>query len=141
MKLSFSVIYMLAAAALAGAITHPGLLHTEADFARVASFVNDKAEPWYTGWQKLVARTNPEYQANPQEVLCRGSGWDVACKENYAAVFRDAASAYANAIYWKITGDTAYADAAARTLDAWSSTLKTIDGSSDKFLASGIYGY
>ena len=38
-------------------------------------------------------------------------------------------------------GDTAFADAAVRILDAWSATLTGIDGTSDKFLASGLYGY
>ncbi|RFU81206.1 gpi anchored [Trichoderma arundinaceum] len=41
----------------------------------------------------------------------------------------------------QIRGDTVYAKATATTLGAWSSTLTFIDGTSDKFLASGIYGY
>ncbi len=73
----------------------------------------------------------------PSRAVYRGT----SSPENYASLYRDAASAYANAIYWKVTGDTAYASAAAKTLDAWASTLTFIDGTSDKFLASGIYGY
>ncbi|KAH8881384.1 chondroitin AC/alginate lyase [Thozetella sp. PMI_491] len=118
---------------------HPGLLHTEADFTRIKSKVSAKTSPWYVGWNKLVAHANSGYAPNPQATVVRGSGTGLS--ENYASLYRDAAAAYANAIYWKVTGDTAYAAAAAKILDAWSSTLKVITGTSDKYLASGIYGY
>ncbi|RYP09493.1 hypothetical protein DL764_001272 [Monosporascus ibericus] len=135
------VLYYLSAFALGAAFEHPGLLHTEADFARIKRLVEAESDPWLTGWEKLANHANPEYTASPQEVLCRGTGWDVDCTENYAALFRDVSSAYANAIYWKVTGDETYADAAAGTLDSWASTLTSISGSSDKFLAAGLYGY
>ena len=116
---------------------HPGLLHTESDFTRIKSYVSAKKEPWYTGWTKLTAHASATYTPSPAATVYRGTG----TPENYASLYRDAASAYANAIYWKVTGDTSHAAAAAKTLDAWSSTLKVIDGTSDKYLASGIYGY
>lgn len=119
-------------------IVHPGLLHTSDDFERIISFVESGDEPWASGWQKLVARTNPDYEPNAQSSVCRG---DSDCDQNYATFYRDVHSAYANSIYWKVTGDTAYADAAARTLDGWSSTLTEIIGSADRWLAAGIYGY
>ncbi|KAB5518162.1 putative GPI anchored protein [Coniochaeta sp. 2T2.1] len=118
---------------------HPGLLHTEADFTRIKSYVNGKKAPWITGWNKLAAHANPSYSPRAVETLCRGSSSD--CTENYANLYRDASAAYVNAIYWKVTGDTQYADNAGKILDAWSGTLKQIWGSSDKFLASGLYGY
>lgn len=117
--------------------THPGLLHTQKDFDRIQGFVNDKKEPWLTGWNKLIAHTNADYQPRPVEVIYRGSG----TPQNYANVFRDAAAAYANAIRWKVSGDEVYAQAAVRILDGWSSTLKEVSGNSDKYLASGLYGY
>ncbi|KAF2181156.1 chondroitin AC/alginate lyase [Zopfia rhizophila CBS 207.26] len=118
--------------------THPGLLHTASDFSRIKSYVEAQKEPWYTGWQKLVAHANPSYVPNPQPTVYRGAGdWT----ENYSSLYRDAAAAYALAIYWKVTGDVTYGTAAATILDAWSSTLKVVTGSSDKYLASGIYGY
>ena len=45
------------------------------------------------------------------------------------------------AIRWKVTGDAAFGTAAVNVINAWSSTLKEISGNSDKYLASGIYGY
>jgi hypothetical protein len=42
---------------------------------------------------------------------------------------------------WLITDDTTLADAAVKILDGWSSTLKSIDGSEDQYLAGGLYGY
>ncbi|TEA11904.1 hypothetical protein C8034_v007130 [Colletotrichum sidae] len=119
--------------------THPGLLHTTKDFDRITGLLDDNREPWKAGWSKLAARANPNHVARPVETLCRGAGSD--CTENYSLVFRDAAAAYANAVYWRISGNATYADAAGRILDAWSGNLKRIWGSSDKFLASGIYGY
>ncbi|KAH6646153.1 chondroitin AC/alginate lyase [Truncatella angustata] len=121
------------------AFVHPGLLHTQADFARIQGFVDTQASPMYAGWEKLAAHANENYTASPQETICRGSGSD--CTENYASLFRDASAAYVNAVYWRTTGSTAHADAAGGILDAWSSTAKYINGSSDKFLASGLYGY
>ncbi|KAI4596860.1 hypothetical protein KJ359_005205 [Pestalotiopsis sp. 9143b] len=93
----------------------------------------------YTGWLKLVNHTNSEYTPHAVEIVCRGSGGD--CTENYGNLFRDAAAAYANAIYWKVTGSVDHADSAGAILDAWSSTTTAIYGTSDKYLASGLYGY
>ncbi|ORY55905.1 chondroitin AC/alginate lyase [Pseudomassariella vexata] len=122
-------------------ITHPGLLHTTADFTRITTKVTSKTEPWYTGWQKLTNHADAAYKPSPVATLCRGSGSDVTCTQNYASLYLDVSVAYVNAIYWAVTGDTAHADAAGSILDGWSSTLKTIDGSADRFLASGLYGY
>lgn len=122
----------------AAAITHPGLLHTEADFARIQDFISSKTEPQLTGWNKLAAHADAEYSPSATETVCRGSGCD---PENYPTLYRDIAAAYTNAVYWKVTGTEANADAAAAILDAWSGTMTTLDGSSDRFLASGIYGY
>ncbi|GAP88560.1 putative GPI anchored protein [Rosellinia necatrix] len=116
---------------------HPGLLHTADDFSRISAKVSAKAEPWYSGWEKLIAHASTRYTASPKETVWRGTG----SPENYPSLYRDIAAAYANALVWKINGTTAFADTAAGILDAWSSTLTLIDGSSDKFLAAGLYGY
>jgi hypothetical protein len=121
------------------AFQHPGLLHTDDDFARIKSYVDSKKSPWITGWNKLAAHASTTYSPRAVETLCRGTSSD--CTENYANLYRDVSAAYVNAIYWRITGNTVYADAAGKILDAWSSTLKQIWGSSDKFLAAGLYAY
>jgi len=60
---------------------------------------------------------------------------------NYGVFYNDVAAAYQSALQWKVTGKTAYADQSIRIMNAWSSTLTTITGDADRFLAAGIYGY
>ncbi|KAL2821009.1 chondroitin AC/alginate lyase [Aspergillus cavernicola] len=104
---------LLNAAALAAAITHPGLLHTEEDFTRIRSFISTETEPQLTGRTKLATHADASYTPSATETICRGTGH----------------------------GETDNGDAAAAILDAWSGTLVTVSGSSDRFLASGLYGY
>jgi hypothetical protein len=125
-------------AAAAAALTHPGLLHTQADFDRMAAKVTANAQPWTVGWDRLIANSHSQstWKANPQATVYRGSG-----NENYTILYNDIAAAYQNALRWKITGSTAYGNAARDILNAWSGTLTTVTGDCDRFLASGIYGY
>jgi hypothetical protein len=120
---------------------HPGLLHTQKDFDRMRVKVAHGDEPWLAGWRKLIANRHASlnWKPNPQAIVYRGANGHHA--ENYVALFNDSAAAYALALRWKISGDGAYAAKAVEILNAWSSTLTAIDGTSDKFLASGIYGY
>lgn len=126
---------------MAQSFGHPGLLHTQADFDRMKTKVAAGAEPWIDGWHLLIA--NPHASLNwtprPQSMVYRGQ--DGTHPENYAALFNDIAAAYTLALRWKISGDNAYADKAIAILDAWSENLRGLSGSSDKFLASGLYGY
>ncbi|KAI0741958.1 putative GPI anchored protein [Daedaleopsis nitida] len=141
MKVTALLAVVATAASGAAAFVHPGLLHTAADLSRVASKVNAKASPWITGWNKLINSTyaQPDYTPHPVQLLCRGT--PASCSENYANIYRDAAAAYALAIRYKVTGDAQYGNAAAGILNAWSSTMTEISGNSDKYLASGLYGY
>ncbi|EJD52325.1 putative GPI anchored protein [Auricularia subglabra TFB-10046 SS5] len=133
--------FVLAALSARAAFVHPGLLHTNADLTRIKGRVDKKEQPWVTGWNKLIANSHAQisYAARPQTVVYRGS--DGTHSENYGTLYNDAHAAYQLAIRWKVSGDTQYADAAGRILSAWGSTLTGIGGSSDKFLASGLYGY
>ncbi|KAH7055972.1 GPI anchored protein [Macrophomina phaseolina] len=134
---------LLAGSALSAsaAFVHPGMLHSAADFERITTNVNAAKEPWLTGWYKLTNNSHSKstYAATPVKLLCRGA--TTSCTQNYSRAFNDAAAAYQLAIRWKVTGDEAYGTAAVKVLNAWSSTLKEISGSSDKYLASGLYGY
>ncbi|MDH7804302.1 MULTISPECIES: alginate lyase family protein [unclassified Rhizobium] len=129
------------AQAASNAFIHPGALHSQADFARMKTRIAEKAQPWTDDWDVLTR--NPHASLNwtphPVEMLYRGA--DGTHPENYSALFNDTAAAYALALRWKISGDDAYADKAVAILDAWSTKLVGIGGTSDKFLASGIYGY
>jgi len=135
-----SAFCQLAFCQLATDFVHPGLLHTAEDFTRVASKVAAQADPWYAGYQKLIANSHSQtsWVASPVPVVYRGVN---PKGQNYVKFYRDIAAAYALALRWKITDDVQYAKASAAIIDAWSSTLTEIGGSADRFLASGLYGY
>jgi hypothetical protein len=120
---------------------HPGLLHTESDFERTRKAVAQQRAPWLQGWQRLAANRHAslDWKPNAQAAIYRGANPTHA--QNYAILFNDIAAAYALALRWKISGDDAYADHAVAILNAWSEQLTLVGGSSDRFLASGIYGY
>ena len=124
-----------------GALAHPGLLHNEEDFARMRSHIG--REPWKSGWEKLIANRHAQlsYRPRPVEVVVRGRDGAHTETENYALLFNDIAAAYACALRWRISGDPAYAEKSVEILNAWSSTLKKLSGSTDLDLAAGIYGY
>ncbi|RPB14503.1 chondroitin AC/alginate lyase [Morchella conica CCBAS932] len=140
MRVSATSLILLVPFSLA-AFTHPGLLHTASEFTFVASKVASGAQPWTTGFAKLTANSHSAstYTARPVATVYRGTS--SLGTENYSLLFNDMAAAYALALRWKISGDTTYAAAAAAVIDAWSSTLTEISGSSDKFLAAGLYGF
>jgi Alginate lyase len=129
------------ASAMAQAFVHPGALHTEAGFSRMAAQVAKGAQPWLEGWQVLLKNPHAHPGWTPRPVPSVYRGRDGTHPENYSLLYNDIAAAYALALRWKVSGDEAAAEKAAAILDAWSATLKEIGGSSDRFLASGIYGY
>ena len=120
---------------------HPGLLHTDSDFTRMRMAVAQQRQPWMQDWQLLIANRHAslDWKPNAQPIVYRG--FDHVHHENYGALFNDAAAAYALGLRWKVSGDDAYADKAVAILNAWSGSLTAVEGSSDRFLASGIYGY
>jgi hypothetical protein len=82
-----------------------------------------------------------DWKPRPVAVVVRGKDRLATAPENYARLFNDIAAAYACALRWRISGDTHYADKSVEIMNAWSSTLTQITGSSDSHLAAGIYGY
>lgn len=118
--------------------THPGLLHTEADFTRMRAKLSANAQPWVNGWNALTASGRAHLNAAPRplETVIRGG-----TGQNSAQMYIDIARTYQLALRWKISGDVAYANRAVEFLNAWSSTMKVLTGNADRFLAAGIYGY
>jgi len=124
----------------ASAFVHPGALNTSADFTRMTTQLNANAQPWLDGWNKLLANSHSSSSytlQGPLSIVYRGSG----TPENYNKLYNDIAAAYQNSLRWRIKGDTACANKAVEIMDAWSGTLTSVQGNSDRFLASGIYGY
>ena len=105
-------------------IKHPCLVNTEADFERARRKVNEGAEPWISGWQKLCdsrfAQLN--YNSNPQEEIVRHSKGG-----NFNTAAFDAGAAYQLALRWKISGDEDYAKAAIKILNGWAKTCKGVN--------------
>ena len=118
---------------------HPGAMHKQSDFDRMKVKVAASAQPWLSGWNAVLANTHSSSTytlKGPVDTLYRGTG----TPENYMKLANDIAAAYANALRWKVAGTTACADKAVAILNAWAS-LKYVTGTSDKYLASGLYGY
>ncbi|MEO7496381.1 MAG: LamG-like jellyroll fold domain-containing protein [Massilia sp.] len=126
-------------ATVAGTFSHPGLLHTEADFTRMRA--NLGAEPWLSTWNRLMANnhTFPAYTPHPQPVVYRGN--DGVHAENYWLLYNDVAAAYLCALRWKISGTVDYADKAVAIMNGWSNVLTAIGGDTNGFLVAGIQGY
>ncbi|MCL8014915.1 alginate lyase family protein [Streptomyces sp. AS02] len=127
------------AAAASTGCAHPGLLHTAADLDRMAVKVKAGAAPYTAGFAKLTANghSHSGWTPNPQATVYRGSG----TPENYATLYNDIHAAYQNALRYHVSGDSAHADTAVAILNAWSAKLTKVDGSADRFLAAGLYGY
>ncbi|MCW3610619.1 LamG-like jellyroll fold domain-containing protein [Burkholderia cenocepacia] len=121
------------------AFAHPGLLHTQADFDRIAQKVAASASPWLDGWNKLIGNDHAQlsWSPRPQAVVRRGG----TGAQNYPVLYKDIAAAYACALRWKISGNAAYADKAVKIMNVWSSKLQNLAGDSNVDLAAGIYGY
>jgi hypothetical protein len=126
------------------AMKHTGGLHISADFDRIKAKLAVNAEPWLSGWNKLIANSHAQlsYNPNPVEKLIRGgSSAEEPEPDNYSRAMNDVAAAYQLALRWKITDDDAYATKAVQILNAWASVCKRISGNSNTALAAGIYGY
>ena len=130
------------ASAAEKSFVHPGLLSTQADFNRMKLEVDRGTSPWIDDWKLLKSNSHDSlgWKPRPEVVVIRGAG-SGQHNENYSHLYNDIAAAYADSLDWKVSGDTARADKAVQILNAWSSTLVEITGTSDKYLASGIYGY
>ncbi|CAN5303373.1 hypothetical protein BH09BAC4_BH09BAC4_29960 [soil metagenome] len=138
-----SFIFVVSQASFSQSFVHPGLLHKQADLDRMKAKIDANAQPWKASWDILVANSHSSLTrafTNPVPATIY-RGFDGTNAENYASLFRDAASAYATALRWKITGDNAYAEKSIAIMNAWSASLTTISGTSDKFLLAGIQGY
>lgn len=125
------------------AFVHPGLLVTDSDITRARTKIEAGLDPWLSSWYELTNSTfaQADYANSAVEVVYRGS--DGVHADNSDLLWHDAAAAFALALRWKITGDTAFADAAAGILTAWATTLTGIGAGSDdmdNYLSAGFQG-
>ncbi|CAH0022136.1 unnamed protein product [Clonostachys rhizophaga] len=124
---------------------HPGALHSRKDIERVKGHVRSQEQPWLRAWQHLESArlAQATWVPTPQSILVRGRSTTNASvpSENYGYAYRDAHSAYQLTLRWIIGGNETYADRAVVILNSWASTLVDIQGTEDKYLATGLYGY
>ncbi|MFF4016352.1 alginate lyase family protein [Streptomyces sp. NPDC001843] len=121
------------------AFTHPGLLHSPADLARMKSAVDGRQSPVYDGYLALAAhaRSQTAYTIqNTGQITSWGRG--PTNFQNQAVA--DSAAAYQNALIWAVTGDRAHADKARDILNAWSASLTAITGA-DGPLGAGLQAF
>ncbi|XUL86026.1 alginate lyase family protein [Streptomyces galilaeus] len=121
-----------------GGLAHPGMLHTQADFDRMATEVEAGTAPYKAGYAVLAANSHAQstWKPNPLARVVRGGDGT-----NVGTLYHDVHAAYQNALRWKVTGDRAHADAARDILNAWSAKLTELDGTADVFIAAGLHGY
>ncbi len=119
--------------------THPGLLHSNADFDRIKLKIANNQEPWISAYNifKTDAASSKTYSLRgPADSVQRTQ----TSFRNETIFKRDANAAYNNAIMWKLTGDTAHAEKAIQIMNAWSYTLKALYGSEVQ-LTAGQQGF
>lgn len=133
-----AVMLALTGTASAAEFKHPGTLHTQADFDRVKAALNANREPYVSGWNMLDQSefSSSSWAPRAVETVIRGGTGD-----NVSLLYNDMARAYQCALKWKLKGDAACGETAKNILNAWSSTLKTVSGNADRYLAAGIFGY
>ncbi len=102
---------------------HPGVLVNKAQLDEIKQRVARGAEPQKTAFEALKSNKLGalDYTPAPRGTVECGSysNPDLGCKDEQA----DSQAAYAQALLWYITGNTAYAQNAVKIMDAWANTL------------------
>ncbi len=132
---------------------HPCIMYSQEDFDDVKKSLDDGSAPQDVKDEFQALKSSQfallSYVAQPQNCIVRGDdkgtpiddGTDKKV-ENYAYAMRDAASAYQQALIYKLTGDERYAAAAIKTLNAWAATCTGIySNDPNMYLAAGAQGY
>lgn len=120
------------------AFIHPGALHTKDDLNRISEAIKNGEQPYVDGFNKLAESQFAQSTVTSRaiETIVRGGNGN-----NFPQLYQDCAKAYQNALRWHLEGNEECGKTACDILNAWSSTLKTVTGNADRYLASGIYGY
>lgn len=119
---------------------HPAGWHSSSDISRIRSRVSAGDEPWQSAALRLLNDTSltSDYEPSAKTTVCRGTGGK-ECGGSME-LERDSMAAYYLMLRWIASGgDAQWSKAAARIVDAWSSTLVNFTGH-DQMLAAGIYG-
>lgn len=127
---------------LSRVFVHPGISHSQEDLEAMKEHIEKQEEPWYSDYRRLKTMV-PDHMADsgfiprPWEGVGRGTP---AGHGNMIDFEQSGNAAYFNALQWVITGEREYAETAVRILNAWSDTLKIVDGR-DRILGAAINSY
>lgn len=115
-------------------LTHPCMLHTADDIARVKKYLGES--PWEEAYAHLEASSFAQTSVKDHTSMLKdgylkrmdAANWSGTYSDysNYTGAMYDAASAYQLALRYQLSGDSRYADAAIRLLNAWSTNCKGI---------------
>ncbi|NII29816.1 DUF4979 domain-containing protein [Pseudoflavitalea sp. X16] len=128
-----------------GAFTHPGLLHSTADLARIKGFVTNQVARPFESYKLLAAnsKASASYtKGGPFTYLTRDASLTIdgvgggAVKDR---VESDFLAAYYNALMWNITGNQAHAAKAIEIIDAYAAKTLGIIGADAEL--NGLYGF
>jgi len=122
----------------ASGFVHPGGLHVLADYTRMATNVAAGNYPWFNSYNQMVAyaQAKTNWSAAPVGAIIRNSGGG-----NFSRSQQDALAIYFQALEYRITGNTNYANSAINLMNAWSGTLTNVTGDSNFALGAGLCGY
>lgn len=129
--------FLLSLLPFASGFSHPGLLVTESDLARLRGKLSAQLDPWQACWNKLVSISPANVPYIPQAV----SSVDRDNEANAYLLWQDAAAAFTLALRWKVEGNTSYADAAANILTSWGEELTSIGTNDNQYLVAGLQGH
>jgi alpha-glucosidase len=123
---------------------HPGMLQTTADLRFVREKIKRGEEPWSTAWKNLLGHKIADLSTAPSPVAQVYRGVNNNPNIGSSALGNDSGAAYAHALIAALAPDSATAmphwRKAVALLDAWSSTLQSIEGHDQKLLC-GLTGY
>lgn len=128
-----------------GTFTHPGLLHSRADLARIKGFVTNQVARPFESYKLLAAnsKASASYtKGGPFTYLTRDASLTIdgvgggAVKDR---VESDFLAAYYNALMWNITGNQAHAVKAIEIIDAYAAKTMGIIGADAEL--NGLYGF
>lgn len=129
-----AVLFISSAALSNGvsAYTHSGGMHSESQILSAARNVDKQIQPWVDAKNDVIARAD-SYANEPTSAVSNfnvpGYYQDTAGHQAASSALQvDVNAAYTNAVAYRITGNTAYADKAKAYLNAWAFNNQDVSG-------------
>lgn len=118
-----------------GGFTHPGILLGTAQLNFTKSKIG--TAPWNAAYTKMSGShfASLSHTPDPAPVLSRNAT-SASGAVSLNALQDDDIAAYTDALMWYYTGNAAYADKAIAIMNAWSSTLTSVDSSTGQLDAA-----